>query len=154
MDTSRSPSPRAVVGTLLITLLVVAGCGSGTGSPAPASASEASASPASGSPASAGPDLTPPPGGSTEVVVRALDLAFEPVEPAAPAGQAISLVLDNKDEGIPHDIALTVGGQALKTEIVTGPARASVSIGPLDPGRYPFVCEVHPNMTGTLVVGG
>jgi plastocyanin len=156
MHTHRSPSPCRGAGTLLVTLLVLAGCGSGAGSPAPASAagSPAPGSPAPGSQAPAGAELTPPPGGSTEVVVRALDLAFEPMEAAAPAGEAITLVLDNRDEGIPHNLALTVGGEQRTTQIVTGPARATVSMGPLEPGRYPFVCEIHPSMTGTLVVGG
>jgi len=40
----------------------------------------------------------------------------------------------------------------VKSDIITGPGTQSLSIGPLAPGAYGFVCDVHPNMTGTITV--
>jgi plastocyanin len=38
-------------------------------------------------------------------------------------------------------------------EIVTGVATKEYKIPPLEPGTYPFRCEVHTTMTGTVTVG-
>ena len=41
-----------------------------------------------------------------------------------------------------------------KGEIVTGPVVVDYAVPALAAGTYPFVCTVHPNMIGTLTVGG
>ena len=85
--------------------------------------------------------------------LRADNVAFEPAELTLPAGVPLRIVLDNADEGIPHNVRVFQGEQELgKSPIVTGPARTEVRFGPLEPARYQFVCDVHPSMIGTLVV--
>ena len=41
-----------------------------------------------------------------------------------------------------------------KGEIVTGPVAVDYQVPALAAGTYQFVCTVHPNMIGTLTVGG
>ena len=86
--------------------------------------------------------------------ISARNVAFEPTSVAMQSGVALRLVLQNDDAGIPHNILVRGGGTDIaKSEIVTGVARTELSFGPLPPGDYQFLCEVHPNMTGTLAIG-
>jgi len=85
--------------------------------------------------------------------IAARNIAFEPTTVAMQAGVPLRLVLENDDAGVPHNVLVRGGGADIaKSEIVTGVARTEVSFGPLPAGEYTFVCEVHPNMTGTLTV--
>ena len=86
------------------------------------------------------------------VVVTALNIAFEPQAVTVPANVPLTLVLDNQDAGIPHDIQVSdaSGNVIVKSEIINGPKQLQVALPALAPGAYPFVCVVHPNMTGTI----
>jgi cytochrome c oxidase subunit 2 len=70
----------------------------------------------------------------------------------APAGTAFTIHYVNSDEGMPHDILIkdASGAQVFKSELITGVADAQLAVPALAAGEYPFVCSVHPNMTGTL----
>jgi plastocyanin len=112
---------------LLAVAVLVAGCGSGSSIDAPFAGAAAE--------------------------LRADSLAFEPAELTLPAGVPLRIVLDNLDQGIPHNVRVFQGELELgKSPIVTGPARAEVRFGPLSAARYQFTCDVHPSMIGTLVV--
>ena len=110
--------------------------------------------------AAAGP--TPPPvaapvGAAVEIRLVAQDIAFVPTAVGAPTGVPLHIVLDNQDDGIPHDIALFGVDGATKlgaTDIVAGPASAEMAVPGLVPGTYQLLCEVHPTMVSTLTVGG
>lgn len=86
----------------------------------------------------------------------AQDIAFQPGAVGIPAGTDIVVHLDNRDAGVPHNVALLAGGNfsttLAKGEIVTGPAAVDLAIGGLIPGRYRLMCEVHPNMVVDLTV--
>ena len=106
-------------------------------------------------PASGGP--TEVPGGTGGVVqISALNIAFEQAAVSAPAGTPFTIHFDNKDAGIPHNIEIldASGMQMFKGDIVTGPAQADYQVPALQAGTYKFMCTVHPNMTGSLKVGG
>src|SRR5688572_25770235 len=106
------------------------------------------ASGASGSPAPAA--STDP---NAEVVtITASGVAFDPTEVSAPAGTAFTLSFDNQDAGIPHDVQVkdASGAVVFKTDVFPGVAKRDYSVPALAAGAYPFVCSVHPNMTGTL----
>ena len=107
----------------------------------------------------AGPSPTAGPSGEPTgeaVEVTALNIAFEQSEIAAPADTAFQIVFDNQDQGIPHDVDILDANnqKVVDAEIVTGPATATYNVPALAAGTYTFVCSVHPNMTGTLTVGG
>jgi plastocyanin len=84
------------------------------------------------------------------ITVVAKDLAFQPTEVAAPADQPFTLVLDNQED-IPHNIAIkdATGAVVFKGEIINKGQEVN-AIPALSAGSYPFLCEVHPNMTGTI----
>jgi plastocyanin len=87
------------------------------------------------------------------VTVTARNVAFEPTTVAMQAGVPLRIVLQNQDAGIPHNVLVRGGGTDIgKSEIVTGVARTELSFGPLPAGEYQFLCEVHPNMTGTITI--
>jgi plastocyanin len=87
------------------------------------------------------------------VTLRAADLAFEPTLLTLPANTPLRIVLQNDDEGIPHNVRVFQGDQTFGTSsTVTGIATAEVRFGPLPAARYQFTCDLHPNMVGTLVV--
>jgi plastocyanin len=154
--------------------LVVAACSSAAGgapsftyAPVPSASSmpgmdmspsaSAPATPAA-PPASAPASAAPPPGSPVAIGatlhLAAQNIEFDTNQLAAPAGQAFTLEFSNNDPGIPHNVEIkdATGASMFKGEIVTGPAKASYQVPALPAGTYMFVCDVHPNMTGTLTV--
>ena len=90
---------------------------------------------------------------SAEVVtITALNIAFDPSEVTAPADTAFTLSFDNQDAGIPHDVQVrdAAGTVVFKTDVFPGVEKRDYTAPALAAGAYPFVCSVHPNMTGTL----
>ena len=111
--------------------------------------------PASAAPSTPGGSVAPPPSGGQGgpvVQLSAENIAFDKSSIQAPAGQPWSIDFDNKDAGIPHNVAIKdqSGNQVLMGEIVTGPVQTTYQVPALPAGPYTFVCDVHPNMTGIL----
>jgi plastocyanin len=88
--------------------------------------------------------------------VSALNVAFEQASLTAPAGVPFRIAFDNKDTGVPHNVAIHAGSptgeEVFKGEIFNGPEKRTYDVPALDAGAYSFVCTVHPTMTGTLTV--
>ena len=72
----------------------------------------------------------------------------------AAAGKAFELTLDNQD-GAPHNVAIytdsTASTKVSIGEIFGGPGQRTQSVPALTAGTYFFRCDVHQNMTGTIV---
>jgi plastocyanin len=103
--------------------------------------------------ASAAPQGTdqPPAGGTGDVVdIAANDLKFTTTDVTAPAGSTFQIRFDNQ-EGAPHNVAISdANGQSVfKGEIVSSKA-VTYQVPALAAGTYPFICEVHPDMKGTI----
>jgi plastocyanin len=89
------------------------------------------------------------------IAVAARDVAFDQAEIDAPANTAFTIVFDNR-EAVPHNVSIdrTEGGRARVFDgaVFTGPATRWYAVPALAPGAYVFLCQVHPDMTGRLVV--
>ena len=99
---------------------------------------------------------TAAPAGSVDpnaIVVTAKDLQFSPTEVSAPADAAFEIVFDNQ-ESAPHNIKISdsTGAEVFKGEIVSN-QKVTYSVPALAAGAYPFICEVHPDMKGTVTAG-
>jgi plastocyanin len=124
--------------------IALAACGGGDDSPA----------------TSAGGDNT---GGGTVAVVdgnvdlSANDLEFDANVIEAPAGEEFTITFTNM-ESQPHNVAVDTeeGGDEIVTgEVITGPDETTtITVPALEPGEYYFLCDVHPDMNGTIVVEG
>ncbi|MEP6638864.1 MAG: cupredoxin domain-containing protein [Chloroflexota bacterium] len=136
----------------LLTPAMLAGCaGSDPGwtyVPAP------SLAPAPSSTASAGASV---PAGSADanlVSISASGIKFEQTTVTAPAGTPFQIQFENKDAGIPHNVAIhkgdANGAEIFKGEVFPGVATKTYDVPALDAGAYAFACTVHPTMTGTL----
>lgn len=128
------------VAVLVAGLLLVSACSSGDGE------------------AGSGEASTPPSAATNELRLVGSDLRFDAETLAAPAGAAFTIVFDNRDRGIPHNVAVYRSGPPAKdrvvaTEIEPGPTTQRLAVPALDPGRYFYQCDAHPaTMTGTLMV--
>ena len=152
---SRRPGfPRATLAAFVV--LLVGGLVIQTGLLPPRSAVGGDGEPgASASPGASGQPASPSPGGSVvagDVEISAFNIAFETNEVTAPAGRAFTIHFVNRDPGIPHnvDIRDASGANIFVGEIFNGVADRLYEVPALTAGTYPFVCTVHPNMTGTL----
>ncbi len=97
--------------------------------------------------ASAAPGLP-----AADVSIGAEGIAYDASTLTVPAGKPFTLAFDNRDSGIPHNVAIHDGSGAelFKGEIITGPKVIVYQVPALPAGTYTFVCSVHPNMTGTV----
>ena len=141
MNSLRFPLPRGAVFISVITLVaMLAACSTPTDSAGPSD--------------NAG-------GGTVEVVdgvveLTAADLAFDASVIQAPAGEPFTIRFTNNDTA-PHNVAIDTqeGGDEIVTgDVINQGQTTEIQVPALDPGEYFFVCDIHPDMNGTVVVEG
>ena len=133
----------ALLGLLLVASLVLAACGSGDDG------------------ASAAPSGDNTAGGTVSVVdgavnISADDLAFDANVIQATAGEAFTVSFTN-NEAVPHNFSVYTeeGGDAIvQGDVINEGETDEVEIEALEAGEYYFVCDLHPEMNGTIVVQG
>lgn len=108
----------------------------------------AACSGATAAPASDAPNPSAPAG--DEIVIVAKDMKFQTTSVTVRANEPVTIVLDNQ-ESAPHNIAVkdASGAEVFKGEIVTN-TKVSNAIPALAVATYAFLCEVHPDMKGTI----
>ena len=121
--------------------------------PSVAASASAGASPSAGASGGAGSALTvtAPVGASTS--------GFDPTTLAAVAKTPFSLVFDNQDTGVMHNlVVLNPDGSNVQmtgdsTTFFAGPGKRTYQVPGLAAGDYAFMCQVHPTtMKGVLTV--
>ncbi len=92
-------------------------------------------------------------GGGETVVAQSLafDTATIELEPVP-----TTITFENRDAGVQHNIAIfsdsSLGDELFNGELITGPATVEYAVPALPPGEHYFQCDVHPNMSGAVVV--
>lgn len=145
--------------TLLIVLLIAAGCTSTTTTSVPTTTSApvsgttivASASATASNPQTTGVAQT------KQLAIIAQNFAFDQTSLTVPAGSHVQLTFDNQDSGVPHNVAIYTSAAAstviFKGEIITGPKMTTYTFdAPTKPGTYYFRCDVHSGMNGQFIV--
>lgn len=132
-------APVACAIALGLAALLIAGCGGS----APATGVPQS------SPAAGG-------GGAGTVTIVGVDNTFEQTAPTAAAG-AITIIFDNRDDGVPHNVhfhkgAKVSGSSVATTDLESGPVEQTLQLD-LAAGEYYYQCDAHPaTMQGILTV--
>lgn len=85
--------------------------------------------------------------------ISAKDIRFLETEVQVPAGKPFQLTFSNQ-EGAPHNVAIYTDASAshslFQGEIFSNATRV-YEVPALPAGSYVFRCDVHPDMTGTIV---
>ncbi len=104
---------------------------------------------------------TQPPAGSggppaVTLNLVAQNVAYDTKTLEAPADKPFAIDFENKDNAIPHNVAIKdeAGNIVFKGADVTTAGKVTDSVPPLKAGTYQFFCTFHPipAMTGTLTV--
>lgn len=97
-------------------------------------------------------------GGPVSVTIVAENLRFDLSTITVSAGVEVTITQDNRDAGVPHNVAIYTNPSAQSAifvgELTTGPSVDDyVFDAPETPGNYFFRCDVHPDtMTGAFIV--
>jgi len=140
----------AVLTLTLLMAFVLAACSSDDGGSDGAAGEESAAATADAGGGSATATVE---GGTVEIT--AADLAFSANTIEAPAGEAFTITLVNNDTA-PHNISIYTeegGDTIVEGTVINGGETTEVEVSALDAGEYFFVCDIHPEMNGTVVVG-
>jgi plastocyanin len=144
--------PKVVVPVFAV--LVVAAVALNLGWFPPRSAAGSAGGPGASVAPSGGPGGS---GGPVGLVVVAQNVKFNVATLKAPADKPFTIVLENKDQGTPHDldVADASGTKVFDGKDFAGPAQKTYDVPALKAGTYKFFCSIHPSlMNGELTVGG
>jgi plastocyanin len=125
------------------TALLVVACSSGGATTAPTEAPAAPTAEASAPPAAEAPCVESAAGGEVDVAIA--EFAFNPADIAATVGQTVTFT---NSDSVPHTATLD-DGSCTTPNIANG---GSDGLTFNAAGTYPFHCNVHPNMKGTITV--
>jgi plastocyanin len=97
-----------------------------------------------------------PAAGGDVVNLTAQGIQFLETDLSAPADTPFVIRFDNQDAGVPHNVEIKDASSQVmfKGDIFNGVEVRDYQVPALPAGTYQFLCTVHPNMVGTLTVGG
>lgn len=99
-----------------------------------------------------------PGGGGPALAVVAENIAFDTDRIELPADTPATIVFENRDVGVQHNIAIftddALAEVLFRGALITGPSQTTYEIPSLLAREYYFHCDLHPNMNGVVVVGG
>jgi plastocyanin len=94
----------------------------------------------------------PTPFGTPAVTLQlaAQDIKFDQATLTVPADAPFAIAFNNRESAL-HNVTIRKGGtNYFQGELFSGPAARTYFVPPLPAGQYEFLCDVHPDMTGTL----
>ena len=105
--------------------------------------------------AACGDDAGAKPGSTGEEPVSAFTIVADNMQwdrdrVVVRAGQEVTATIENRDKGIPHNLHIESPGDP-RTELEDGIVTQTLVFTIDEPGEHRFVCDAHPNMTGTIV---
>ncbi|MGK2950371.1 MAG: cupredoxin domain-containing protein [Acidimicrobiales bacterium] len=59
--------------------------------------------------------------------------------------------VDNQDDGVAHNVHLPDHPESPATPLEPGPSSQELAVE-VEAGAYEYICDIHPNMVGTLTV--
>ena len=136
---------------LTITMLIafaLAACSAGDGD-----STQPAASAGGGSGGDGGAGTATVADGAVEITAENLEFSANTIE--APAGEPFTITLVNNDSA-PHNISVYTeeGGDVIvEGAVINQGESVEVQVDALDAGEYYFLCDIHPDMNGTVVVG-
>jgi plastocyanin len=164
-------APRAPTGTLIAFAVLVVGAmavnfvmngallGSGpppTGDGGSGGAPGETAAPGASAAPGESPAASEAPIPEADITITAQNIAYLESEVTAPADTPFTIAFVNLDAGVPHNVAIhegsPTGPELWQGEIFNGVETRVYEVPALPAGTYGFICTVHPNMTGTLIV--
>ena len=92
-----------------------------------------------------------PPNLQSTFTITAKNVAFSPTKIDAPANQELTVTFDNQDAGVAHNLHIKVPEEQ-KTDVKQGANQDTLKFTVTKPGKYEFMCDVHPTMKGQIVV--
>jgi plastocyanin len=164
METNASMRSFRPIALLALIALAVAACTGGASpgwtyapapSPTPVPSTEASAEPTAEP--SAGASAAPSEGaagGGVVLDISAQNIAFDKDTLEAPADTPFQIRFANNDAGVPHNVEIrdAMSMSLWVGEIFNGVETRVYDVPALPAGTYVFICTVHPNMVGELIV--
>jgi hypothetical protein len=73
---------------------------------------------------------------------------FQPEELTVPAGKKLKLIVDNRDATPEEFESKTLN----REKVIAGKSKATINIGPLKAGRYPFVGEYNEKTAQGVII--
>ncbi len=94
----------------------------------------------------------PPPAGTPALTleISSVNSVFDRDELTVIADAPFAIRYENFDV-VPHNVSIRGGPAPLIGEIFTGPAERTYYFTALPEGSYTFLCDVHPEMKGTVL---
>lgn len=91
--------------------------------------------------------------GGVEVVVSASNTTdYDEDVLNVPLDQAVTIVFENEQGGVQHNVHIVEPVDFEPGELITGPAATSQVVTFEEAGEYTFVCDVYPEMEGVIEV--
>jgi plastocyanin len=79
----------------------------------------------------------------TEFTIVAEDLRFDLDRIVVPAGTEVTATIDNRDDGVGHDLSVALPDGEAETDVEAGPVEQTLRFTVPEPGEYDFVCDPH-----------